>query len=89
MFRRIFLAATSAIAVSGAVFAADLSTPAPVSVPPPPMWTGFYAGMNAGYAFGGSNNVNLLTAGIFAFGPFTAEVAKCGCTSRDRRFVRA
>jgi outer membrane immunogenic protein len=82
MFRRILLAAAIAIALSDAALAAE---PLP---PPPPIWTGFYAGLNAGYTFGGSNDVNLLTAGIFAFGPFTAEVANA-VASRHRRFVRA
>ncbi len=79
MFRRIFLAASGAIALTGAALAADLPTaaPAPVYVPPPPppLWTGFYAGLNAGYVFGGSNNVNLLTTDIFANGAFFDVVA--------------
>jgi outer membrane immunogenic protein len=44
--------------ITGAV-AADLpSRKAPViAPPPPPMWTGFYAGLNAGYNFGTNANV--------------------------------
>lgn len=46
----------SALAYSSA-FAADLpSRKEPVvTPPPPPMWTGFYAGLNIGYGFGTSN----------------------------------
>ncbi len=44
----------------GSAFAADLPSlkaPAVVYAPPPPMWTGFYAGLNAGYGFGTTTNV--------------------------------
>lgn len=42
-----------AVLLSGSsAMAADLSKPAPVYVPPPPIWTGFYGGLNAGYGWG-------------------------------------
>lgn len=54
--KRLILASTAFLAMSAAAFAADLpdrAAPAPF-VPAPPIftWTGFYAGVNAGYAFG-------------------------------------
>ncbi len=50
------LALALALAASSA-FAADLPSPTrpPEYIPPPPMWTGFYAGLNAGYGWGTSN----------------------------------
>ena len=58
----------SAIALSALIatssFAADLpSRKEPiVTPPPPPMWAGFYAGLNIGYGFGQSSSVS--TSGI-------------------------
>jgi outer membrane immunogenic protein len=54
-------AATIVLAASSA-FAADLPSrkggpAAPVYLPPAFTWTGFYVGLNAGYVFGGENNV--------------------------------
>jgi outer membrane immunogenic protein len=71
MLRRTLLASVGAIALTGsAAFAADLPSraPPPVFLPPPPVftWTGFYAGLNAGYTFGGSNSVTVNTVPAFA-----------------------
>ena len=55
--RRIFTAALSLLALGSAAAAADLP-PAP-QLPPveaAPAWTGFYAGLNVGGAFGSSRN---------------------------------
>jgi outer membrane immunogenic protein len=55
--RRLFTAALSLLALEGAAHAADLP-PAP-QLPPvkaQPVWTGFYAGLNVGGAFGSSRN---------------------------------
>ena len=64
-------AAAAALTVAGAVAAqaADLPTrkeaPAPVFVPPPFTWTGFYVGVNAGGIWGtGSTETTLYNAGF-------------------------
>jgi outer membrane immunogenic protein len=60
--KKILLSGVAAImlAASGAAIAADLprrnvAPSAPIFVPPAFTWTGFYAGLNAGYGFGDSN----------------------------------
>jgi outer membrane immunogenic protein len=60
MIRRILLASASALALAGTAFAADMPmhAPPPVYMAPPPMWTGFYIGINAGYEWSASNSVN-------------------------------
>ncbi len=80
MFRRTLLASVGAIALTGsAALAADLPSraPPPVYLPPPPVftWTGFYAGLNAGYTFGGSNSVDVDTASSVASIPVLQPVA--------------
>ncbi len=62
------LAATCVLAASGPAFAADLAVRkavAPVAVAPVPYsWTGFYVGLNAGYAWSNnSTSYNYLLAG--------------------------
>jgi outer membrane immunogenic protein len=66
MIRRILLASAGALALTGAAFAADLPSraPPPVFLPPPPMWTGFYVGINAGGTWSSNNNVNTATANL-------------------------
>ena len=67
--RRIFTAALSLFALGGAAGAADLPT-AP-QLPPlqaVPTWTGFYAGLNVGGAFGSSHNAfNIAGFGLPTF----------------------
>jgi outer membrane immunogenic protein len=56
--KKLFLSATAiATIMSASAFSADLPSikSAPVAAPVP-MWTGFYAGLNAGYGFGTSDN---------------------------------
>ena len=63
--KKLFLSVASLAWVSGAALAADLPSrkAEPVAPPPPaPMWTGFYAGLNAGGAWSASNAVNVVSA---------------------------
>ena len=69
--RWLMSAAAGALTVAGAFAAqaADLPTrkeaPAPVFVPPPFTWTGFYIGVNAGGVWGtGSTQTTLYNAGV-------------------------
>lgn len=65
--KKVLLASVATIATVSAfsAFAADLPSrkAAPVYAPPPPMWTGFYAGLNAGYNFGTNSNAASLAYG--------------------------
>ncbi len=57
--KKLLLASVATLATVSALsaFAADLpARKAPVIAPPPPLWTGFYAGLNAGYNFGTNGN---------------------------------
>lgn len=67
--KKILLSAVSLAVLSSAALAADLpSLKAPVAplAPPPPLWTGFYAGLNLGGGWdagnGNSNSYNLYGA---------------------------
>jgi outer membrane immunogenic protein len=52
MYARIIFAALAALTIGGSAFAADLPPrPAPMYAPPP-IWTGFYVGLNAGGGIG-------------------------------------
>ncbi|MCI0598691.1 MAG: outer membrane beta-barrel protein [Beijerinckiaceae bacterium] len=66
MLRRILFATAGAVALSGAALAADLPTraPPPVYLPPPPvyLWSGFYAGLNAGGTWSNNNSFTVATA---------------------------
>src|SRR5208337_4101402 len=83
MHRRLLGAAYAALVVAGAVSAqaADLPTrkeaPAPIFVPPPFTWTGFYVGVNAGGVWSsGSRNATLVAPGqdIFLSGYFPGGI---------------
>lgn len=54
------LAVVAAIGFSSIAFAADMPVKAPIYKAPvvvvPPSWTGWYAGLNAGYGFGSDSN---------------------------------
>lgn len=64
--KKVLLAAASFAAFAGSALAADLPTrKAPAYVPPPPpMWTGFYVGLNAGGTFGNNSAPNATTWNI-------------------------
>ena len=66
MIRRILMASAGAFALTGAAFAADLPSraPPPVFLPPPPLWTGFYLGINAGMQWSASTGINTATANV-------------------------
>ena len=71
--RRLFTIALSLLALGGAARAADLP-PAP-QLPPmeaEPLWTGFYAGLNVGGAFGSSRNA--FTVAGFGLPSFTTSL---------------
>jgi len=59
------LLAVTAIALAlsaGSALGADLPSrkgPVEVSPPPPPLWTGFYAGLNVGGTFGGGGDISV------------------------------
>ena len=58
--KKFLLASVGVLALGVAsAAAADLprrvAAPAPIAVPPPYSWTGFYAGINGGYGWGGSD----------------------------------
>lgn len=58
--KKILLSAVSLAVLTGSALAADLpSRKAPViAPPPPPMWTGFHVGLNAGGTFGNNSALN-------------------------------
>jgi len=78
--KRILLSTAAALAASGAM-AADLPSrkePPMLTVFAPPTWTGFYAGLNAGYGWGTSSNVP-----VTAFGSNASAAAFSGLDGID------
>ena len=71
--RTLLLATVGVAALIGSAFAADMAVRAPAPLPPPPAplynWTGFYAGLNAGFHWG-RNCVNTVTTNVFSFSGF-------------------
>jgi outer membrane immunogenic protein len=68
--KKLFISsAILALAVcAGSAVAADLPShkgPPPVYIPPPPLWTGFYVGLNAGYGWGANTNASVATGQVF------------------------
>ena len=75
MANKFLLAAASAVALTGPAFAAE---PLPPPPPPPPVfsWTGVYAGLQIGGAWGsGSGNFN-------GFDPFTGALSTLRSAAR-------
>jgi outer membrane immunogenic protein len=69
--KKILLSATAlSLALTASAFAADLpSRKAPVVLPPPPpMWTGFYAGVNVGGTVDASSNTYVADSPLFLNG---------------------
>jgi outer membrane immunogenic protein len=65
-----------AMAISaGSALAADLPSrkAPPVAPPPPPLWTGFYAGLNVGYGWGADANVGVATTQAYDFFGFNSQ----------------
>ena len=65
MLRRILLTSAGAMALTGAALAADLRPPPPPVYVPPPSWTGFYAGLNAGGTWSGVKTLDTVAADVF------------------------
>ncbi len=64
VMKKLLLSTAVLALTANAALAADLPTrKAPAFAPPPPMWTGFYAGLNAGYNFGTNSNVKSYAVG--------------------------
>jgi outer membrane immunogenic protein len=61
--KKYLLSATAVALSAGSALAADLpsSNGPPVDVPLPPIWTGFYAGLNAGWSWGNNDQVSTAT----------------------------
>ena len=80
---KLLAATVLASALSVSAFAADLpSIKAPLVVPPPPpLWTGFYVGGNAGGIFGG--NPGLQSSGVDIYDDyFVCGGGRCGRSER-------
>ena len=67
MKTKVSLVALATALSIGSAFAADLpSIKAPPYIPPPPvLWTGFYAGLNAGYGWGTSSDAYTLGSPVY------------------------
>ena len=80
--KNITLSALALAVSAGSAFAADLPSrkAAPVYAPPPPMWTGFYAGLNAGGTFGNNSAPNTTTWNVYR-DPSNADYASAALLS--------
>jgi outer membrane immunogenic protein len=71
--------AIALVLMSGSTLAADLPSHKDVQPPPaPPVWTGFYAGLNVGYGFGTNSAAN---SSSFSNSPFSFYTGPAGIYS--------
>ncbi|WP_036292881.1 outer membrane protein [Methylosinus sp. PW1] len=79
MSTRFCLAGAMLALASGGAVAADLPSrkaPAPIAAPAPPLWTGFYAGVNAGYTFQSDSSLALSSTSLSPLAPIIAWAAE-------------
>ena len=85
--KKLFISAIALAAAMSATptLAADLPSlkgPPPVYLPPPPLWTGFYVGVNAGGTWSASNSIQTFGTDAFDFpGTFLGAAAATSATS--------
>ncbi len=86
--KKISLTALALTFSAGTAFAADLSSrKAPiVAPPPPPMWTGFYAGLNAGGTWANSNNATITSWGVYNPPGLSIDIVNNAAISGSRIF---
>jgi outer membrane immunogenic protein len=98
---RLYFSSAIALALAlsaGTALAADLPSrkgPPPAFALPPPLWTGFYAGLNAGYGWGTDSNVNVATTQTYDFfgarfdrGALLSAASASGTTAvKDNGFI--
>ena len=58
-YKGFLLATAGGLAMAPGAHAADMQVKAPVMVPPPPSWTGWYVGVHAGAAWQNMNAINV------------------------------
>ena len=88
MKSKVLAASVLATVLSASAFAADLpSIKAPLVVPPPPpLWTGFYVGANAGGILGG--NPGLTSSGVDIYDDYYPAAAGAAGSERRRFWDR-
>lgn len=67
--KKLLVSATSLLLLTGTAFAADLPSRKALVLPPPPptsMWTGFYAGLNAGGTWATNNNAQIYYSSVYS-----------------------
>jgi outer membrane immunogenic protein len=90
--KSLVVAAGASVLLAGSAWAADLPTRkgppvAPVYVPPPFTWTGFYVGANAGYGWANGNNNNNVFPIVGAVGLNGNTIFPTGHNSNNGGFV--
>ena len=82
--KKFFFMMASIVSVMSSALAADLPSRKETisAAPPPPMWTGFYAGLNAGYGFNTSNSIT--TSGV-PYDPWAEQQAFFSTTRWSER----